>query len=329
MANLFTRVFQFFGLPRKAQQPVAAGSYGIGVEQLLEHALYGSLTVSPSTAFSLYRQSSAIATAVDLIASKIESITPVIERNGEIQERDEVTEFLAKPNDFSMWRSFIGKAARHTLLTGDCYFLGLGTLSRPPLEIYNAHPVEIAPVSIVSDGFPDVYNFSGMLAPGSYRREPRPGGGVRFVDGPLREIYHHKGFSTRTQHLTGDSPIESILLEIRQHIAGRQHNESMLRQGGRLSLLFLIKESLPDPIFRGLAARNREQFSGPSNAGKVATIAAKDLDIKEFGVSNKDMDYVNLDEITKAAIFSRYNIPLPLIAASRQTFSTRRRPMLR
>jgi len=95
----------------------------------------------------------------------------------------------------------------------------------------------------------------------------------------------------------------------------------MLRQGGRLSLLFIVKEMLNGEMFRELADRIRGEFGGAKKAGSIATISGKDLDVKEMGVNNKDMDFVNLDEVTKSAIFSRYNIPLPLIAASRQTFS--------
>ena len=289
------------------------------MQSLIEDAWYGSIHVNASKALSFYRKSSAIATAVDLIVSKIEAIRPVIERDGEIIARDEVTDFLAKPNDDAMWRHFIGNAARNYLLSGNTYFLGLGTLSRPALEVYSANPIHAHPASNLGNGLVDRYDFAGQLAAGAFEREPRPGGGVRFVNGSLWQLYHLRGYSSRAEDLVGDSPIESILLEVQQHIAGRQHNEAMLRQGGRLSLLFLIKEFLPDKMFREQSERIRDEFGGVGNAGKVATISAKDLDVQEMGVTNKDMDFVNLDEITKAAIFSRYNIPLPLITSNRQT----------
>ena len=66
-------------------------------------------------------------------------------------------------------------------------------------------------------------------------------------------------------------------------------------------------------------ARIRDSFGGEMSAGKIGGISGQEMDLREMGVSNKDMDYVNLDEVTKATIFGRYNIPLPLITASRQT----------
>ena len=323
LPNIFTRVFQLFGMGAKSAPTAAPGAYSFDTQALIDHAMYGSLTVTPDQAFRFYRQSSAISTAVDLIASKIEAIEPVLEIDGEIQDRDDVTEFLQKPNNHRMWRQLIGETARNYLLTGNAYFIGIGSIRTRPAEVYTAHPTEAGAVSNVQDGYPESYQYAGMLAPGTYVRQPRGRGqnGVRFVDGPLRELYHLRGYSTRPNAMHGDSPIESILLEIRQHIAGRQHNEAMLRQGGRLSLLFLVKQTLPDPIFKALTERLRAQFGGPQNAGKVAAIAEKELDVKEMGVTNKDMDFVNLDEVTKAAIYGRYNIPLPLITASRQTFS--------
>ena len=319
MPNLINRALQLFKNTEKSAETPPELSF----HDLIEDAWYGSIHVNATKAFSFYRKSSAISTAVDLIASKIETIMPVIDRGGEIQDRDEITDFLVRPNDDAMWRNFIGHAARNFLLTGNTYFLGLGTLSRPPLEVYSASPMNAHPSSNLGNGLVDRYDFAGLLAAGSFHREdrPPPGGGVRFVNGTLWQLYHLKGYTTRVENLVGDSPIESILSEIQQHISGGKHNEAMLRNGGRLSLLFIVKEFLGDKNFRTMAERLREQFGGAHNAGKVATISGKDLDVKEMGVNNKDMDFVNLTEITKAAIFSRYNIPLPLITSTRQTLN--------
>lgn len=317
MPNIITRALQLLGWTEKSKEPEA----GFNFQDLLEDAWYGSIHVNATKAFSYYRRSSAISTAVDLIASKIETITPVIERGGEIQDRDEITDFLVKPNDDAMWRNLIGHAARNFLLTGNTYILGLGTLTRPPLELFSASPINAHPSSNLGNGLVDRYDFSGQLAAGSFERRDRPGGGVHFVNGTLWQLHHVKGYTTRVENLVGDSPIESILLEVEQHIAGRQHNEAMLRNGGRLSLLFIAKKFLSDTEFRTMGERLRQQFGGAHNAGKVATVSGDDLEAKEMGVTNKDMDFVNLDEVTKAAIYSRYNIPLPLITSSRQTLN--------
>lgn len=137
MPNPIKRALQLF---RKTDKS-ADTSPDVSFHDLIEDAWYGSIHVNATKAFSLYRQSSAISTAVDLIASKIETITPVIDRGGEIQDRDEITDFLVRPNDDAMWRNFIGHAARNYLLTGNTYLLGLGTFSRPPLELFSASPM--------------------------------------------------------------------------------------------------------------------------------------------------------------------------------------------
>lgn len=292
LPNLINRALQLFQKTEKTEK-TADLSPGMTFHDLIEDAWYGSIHVNATKAFSLYRRSGAISTAVDLIASKIETITPVIERGGEIQGRDEITDFLVRPNDDAMWRNFIGHAARNFLLTGNTYFLGLGTTSRPPLEVFSSSPVNAHPSSNLGNGLVDRYDFAGSLAAGSFHRELRPGGGVQFVNGELWQLYHLKGYTTRAENLVGDSPIESILSEIQQHISGGKHNEAMLRNGGRLSLLFIVKEMLNKTEFSTMAERLREQFGGAHNAGKVATISGKDLDAKEMGVNNKDMDFVN------------------------------------
>lgn len=322
--GMFSKALGMMGLARKSA-PYQVHPYEFrGFDAALEHAMSGSLTVNASTAFGFYRRSSAIATAVDLIASKIEQIDPVIERDGEIHRDDEVIERLARPNDHQLWRPFVGQSVRNYLLTGNAYWIGLGNIKGAPLEVYAASPAEAHPFTSVRDGFPESYSVSSLLAPGTYRKEDRPrgqGGGIWFVDGPLRQLYHVKGYSSRVMGLVGDSPIEAILLETRQHIAGREHNEAMLRNGGRLSLLFVLKKMLNDVQAKMAIESLKKQYSGPENAGRVGAVQAEDMDVREFGITPKDMDYAVLDEMTKATVFSRFHVPLPLVTASRQTLS--------
>lgn len=88
----YLRVLYLFGLINRALQLFKRNEKSAELSpvptfhDLIEDAWYGSIHVNATKAFSPYRKSSAISTAVDLVASKIETITPVIDRGGEIQD---------------------------------------------------------------------------------------------------------------------------------------------------------------------------------------------------------------------------------------------------
>ena len=75
-----------------------------------------------------------------------------------------------------------------------------------------------------------------------------------------------------------------------------------------------------------LAAQQRQQMieeklAGADKAGKIATFSSKDMDIKDFGTNNKDMDYLNLDKMASKSIYLRYGIPLPLVTEDAATYN--------
>lgn len=316
-----------FGFRKKAIQQVAPDNYrwGDSIDSLVENAIYGSTSMTPSKALELYQKSSVVSTAVEIIALKMQGIRPVIQRNDKIDTEDEILDLLAKPNDHEGYRRWFGSACRNYLVTGNCYWAGNGLVGGPPKEIYNLSPIEAAPQTTVNDGYPDTYHVSGLLANGTYHREPVPNqpNGVRFVRefDELWQLYHIKGYTTRVNQLTGDIPLESIVTEIRQHLLGNSHNANLLSSGARLSMLFKLKQSMGEVQFREAEKKLIEKFGGASKAGQIGVVASDEVEVHEFGTTNKDMEYAELIEIVKSSAFSRFGIPLPLVTSSRQTFS--------
>lgn len=308
---------------RKAVQQTAPTEYRFGsrVDFMIQNAIYGSVHITPSMAMELYNRSSVVATAIDTIVKKIEAIDPAMKRGDDFDDSGPALDLLAKPNNFTLYKQFIGEIARHYLLTGDAFFLVLGQ-SRP-LEIYPAHPINVSPEAPLGNGYAERYHVAGTLAQGVYVGEPQAGENrmVYTREDGLWKLYHLKGFSTRPNALRGDSPLESILSEIRQSIAGHKHNEQTLTMGARLSLLFAIKGAIPDDQFNELEKAIIEKYGGAENRGAIGVVNSDEIEVTEFGVNNKDMDYVNLLQMVKSGVYSRYGIPLPLLVASSQTHS--------
>lgn len=296
--------------------PLQQGSF-------LEYALGSGGRITASMAMQFYRNNSTIATAVDKIASKAEQITPVLKLIGsnKIQNKNPVLDLLKTPNPFDTYQEFFGKLARHYLLTHDSYLSMLGNNDRPPLELYAIKPQNVG-VTEAIDGFPNSYDVSIGPGVGSYRRDER-NKKVRYFDGKFKEFYHVMGFSSRQNELYGDSPLEAAALEARQQIKGKYHNLALLDNGGRLSLIVAFRDvdGIDDDEHRQRKKRINEDLGGSGNAGKIAVISGSEVDIREVGISNRDMDYVQLENIASKAIYLRYEIPLPLVSTDASTYN--------
>ena len=299
-----------------------------------------SARLEHSGAFRLYRQSSAVATAVNMIAEKIESLVPVItDRNGtKSGSSGEVLDLLYLPNGYQPYREFIGQLARYWLLTGNFYLFAGGSIRQLPQFIFAPHPqtVHVGSTS-TTDNFPREFSVSsgdgndGIGAIGLFERA-RPRGGldqiVRFYEGPLRELFQARSFSSRARNLQGDSPLESVMLEIRQQVLGALHNASLLEKGARPSAVFAFKDRMTKEQYEQRVAEINSAFGGAKRAGRIAVLSQADLEVIMMGMTNVDMDFGNLNQRAREAVFTAYRIPSPLVTVERQTFSNYKEAIL-
>jgi HK97 family phage portal protein len=296
--------------------PIQPGSF-------LEQLFSDQEAISFHQAMKYYQHNSSIATAVNKIAVACEQISPVLKNpDGSIEYKHDCLLKIKSPNFFETYKEFIGQLIRHYLLTNNSFVSLIGNISSPPLQLYAVKPQNVNIYQDRLDGYPNYYNIS-TVSPGrgKYNREENRMR-VRYLDGNLLELYHIMGFSAKDINTQGDSPLEAIALEIKQQIAGKTHNVSLLNQGGRLSLVVTFKgESPSEQEFEEREQRIYETFSGSNNAGKIAVLAGEDVSISEFGKTNKDMDFVNLDEMAKNVIFLKFGVPLPLVSLDASTYN--------
>lgn len=316
---------------KKIERKSGITSIPVNPNSFLGFALTGGGSVTAQQAAVWYRTNSAVATAVDIIAESFEQILPVLEitdksGNKTFEDDSEVIQLLKKPNGFQTWQEFAGGLSRHYLLNHDSHMAGLGNVRREPIEVYAIKPQNVSVTEDFVDSFPASYIVPQGAGRGTYSRQTAKNREMRFYDGSLKELYHIMGFSSRSNNIQGDSPLEAAALETKQQIEGRIHNLQMLKRGGRLSLIVSFKdeeEPVPgdDDEHKDRAQKINEQLGGADNAGKIAVVSAGDMDITEVGKSNKDMDYAKLDETASQAIYNRYRIPLPIISLKASTFN--------
>jgi HK97 family phage portal protein len=290
---------------RTSEIPIQQGS--------LLGLIFGGQRLTPHAAMQYYRTCSSVAIAVDMIADEIEHLQPVLQmEDGKYVNDHDLLRLLKSPNGFDNWAGFIGGAARHYLLTRECFYYAGGGITRPPLELFAVKPQTISTVENAVDNYPQSFLIANGRARGSYERAERAKK-VNFYDGGLRELFRVNGFSSRIENTMSDSPLEAVALEAKQQIQGRVHNLALLDNGGRLSLIVQFKDSMSEDEHIARRDSLNRSLAGAGNAGRIAVVSSSDMEIKEAGTNNKDMDYAKLDAVARESLFLRYKIPLPLV----------------
>lgn len=317
--SLFTNIFKRKSSVRtKASGTVLVDN--IDSNSFLFYALAGGSDLTPFQTASFYQNSSAVATSIDMIADEIEQIEPyLIDSNGDMTNDSEVIKLIKNPNPLDDRRSFIGKLARDWLLNHNSFVFAVGNTKRLPLELWSIKPQLVNPMES-HDLYTKYYTVTEGLGARNYYREEL-GRQWRYIGNNLSELYHIMGYSSSRNNIWGDSPLQAAALEVRQQLSGKKHNLALLNNGGRLSLVAIFKDTMDGEQHKDRKAKLTDEIGGSGNAGKIAVISSEDLELKEMGVNNKDMDYANLDSMAEASIYKRYKIPLPLVTTEASTYN--------
>lgn len=273
-----------------------------------------------SGALSLYNQSTAVSIPINMIAEAFASIDPVVKKDDIILTDHPVLDLLRTPSPFFTKDLFFETIGKHYLITANAYIVALGNINRPPLELQPISPGNATTVQ-GRHGLVDHFMISGTTLAGMYSVDKK-NRQVRYLKGDLSELKQIRGFSIYNNSLlNGQSPLVAAAIEVRQHILGNTHNVSMLERGGRVSLVFHFEDDLNPDDYDQTKERVRNQYGGASKAGEIGVTAGGKLDIKELGINNKDMDFANLQNMSKQAVALQYKVPLPLISTDASTFN--------
>jgi HK97 family phage portal protein len=276
------------------------------------YGIDGFGSVGASQAMQYYRESSAVATAVDLIADEFERIQPVIQTaDGKFTDNHPVLEMLRMPNDYETYQDLAGAFSRHYLLTHNTQFYAGGLVKRPPVELFAIKPQNVSATEAPTNYAANYFVGQGVGS-GTYAVDFVPKLGARYYNTDMKELYHIQGFSSHISQVKADSPLQAIALEIAQRIKGRVHNVSLLDNGARPTLFVQFKDSADIDELRLRRQYLNEQAAGATNAGKIMVTAGQEMDVKEFGINNRDMDFSELDRIAGETVYMRYKIPLVL-----------------
>lgn len=218
---------------------------------------------------------------------------------------------LERPNPLQAGHEYFASLYSYLLLSGNSYALRTGPDGREPQELHLMRPDRMRVVpskSYIPNGYE--YVIAGKVVE-SYDVNTETG---------MSEIKHFKMWHPLDDYY-GLSPLNSAAADIDQHNLAARHNVNLLNNGARPTGAIVFN---PRDFKSGLPATLTEEqrsqivsdlelrFSGASNAGR-AMLLEGDFDWKEMGLSPKDMDFLQLKNMSARDIALCFGVPSQLV----------------
>ena len=296
----------------------------LGTSQSLgSFLMFGNETAATASgALSLYKESSAVAIPVNMIADHLQQLEPVLKEVGtnDVIVKHPILDLLRRPSPVFTTELFLQKITIDYLVTGEAPIIAIGNVNHKPIELQPLSP-SVLSHSEGQDGIVEHYQVAGNALLGVYTGVTDKGVRRYFRD-PLTELRLVRRHNTENNSLLrGQSPLVSASKEARQNIAGGEYNLALLKNGGRLSMVFHFEDDMDPEVFNAMNEEIQEKFGGPKSTNKIGMTAGGKMNIEQMSTSNRDMDFEKLQVMTKLAVAQAYHIPLPLMTTSAMTLN--------
>ena len=266
-----------------------------------------------------YSENAIVKKCIDLISNNASRVSIELYRGDQLVEEHPLLDLLYNPNPVQGQVEFFTSLYSYLLISGNSYLLESGAENSPPIELYTLRPDRIR-IKGSSRAIPEAYNYLvGGQVIESYDVDQATG---------KSKVKHIKLFNPMDDYY-GLSPIQSAATDIDQHNLANKHNVNLLQNGARPSGAVIFKPKDPTGAQIQLSDLQRNQlmndltqrFSGTGNAGKPMLLEG-DFDWKEMGLSPKDMDFIQLKNMSAKDIALIFGVPSQLIGIpDAQTYS--------
>ena len=266
-----------------------------------------------------YSENAIVKKCIDLISNNASRVSIELYRGDQLVEEHPLLDLLYNPNPVQGQVEFFASLYSYLLISGNSYILESGAENTPPIELYTLRPDRIR-IKGSSRAIPEAYNYLvGGQVIESYDVDQATG---------KSKVKHIKLFNPMDDYY-GLSPIQSAATDIDQHNLANKHNVNLLQNGARPSGAVIFKPKDPTGAQIQLSDLQRNQlmndltqrFSGTGNAGKPMLLEG-DFDWKEMGLSPKDMDFIQLKNMSAKDIALIFGVPSQLIGIpDAQTYS--------
>ena len=265
-----------------------------------------------------YQQNAIVYRCVNEIAQGASSV-PFKVFDGDIQiDNHPLIDLLNRPSPQFAGVEFFQAVYSHLLLAGNSYILKT-MISGKPREIHILRPDRMR-IKPSKTRIPEAYEYilNGKVVE-SWDADPDTG---------ASEVKHFKTWHPIDDYY-GLSPLSAGAVDVDQHNMSAKHNYNLLQNGARPSGAVVFKPKDDSGLQMQLTEGQRQQllsdlelrFSGSSNAGRTMLLEG-DFDYKEMGLSPKDMDFLNMKNMTARDIALVFGVPSQLVGVpDNQTYN--------
>jgi len=212
---------------------------------------------------------------------------------------------LRRPNPMQGWSRFCDAAVRYQLLAGNEYMFANAPKSIPPsrIELYNLRPDRMT----INPG-----DYLNLVRSYTYAKDTAAE--TVFAQ---EQILHVKEFHP-TNDWYGLSPCEVALQDIHTLNLAARWNAKLLQNDARPAGIMTTPAgaALSDQQFERLKKLMKEEVVGAENAGLPVGPLEGGLEFKPYGLSPREMDWLQLDKHTRRKVASVLNVAPELIGDS-------------
>lgn len=251
----------------------------------------------------LYRKLSWLQIAVNLISSSCASVPlGVYKRQGEDKEpvgNHPLELLLQSPNELdSDHDEFMEASFAYYLLTGNAYWwVNAPSPASPPDELWVVPPEKLTPIP---DGKQYLKGY-----------EYRDGTYQEFI--PVSDIIHFKRFNPLNRFV-GLSPIGAIANAATGDLAMSQWNTEFFAANNAKPSGLLTFQNEPVDWDRLRSELRREHGGTSRNFFMMKNVPKDAINYLQFGVSQKDMEFLAGRQFNREEIFQLYGVPMGLMS---------------
>ena len=266
-----------------------------------------------------YSENAIVYRCINEIANNASRVKILLFRGDQEVDNHPLLDLLYKPSPTMSQVEYFQALYSYLLIAGNNYILSVGGDKSPPTELYNLRPDRMK-IRTGTRAMPVSYDYvlKGQVVE-SYLVDQATGNS---------KVKHIKLFNPLDDYY-GMSPMAASSVDIDQHNLANKHNVNLLQNGARPSgaVIFNPKDETGGHVQLSDVQRNQlmndvnQRFSGTGNAGKPMLLEG-DFDWKEMGLSPKDMDFIQLKNMSAKDIALVYGVPSQLIGIpDSQTYS--------
>ena len=265
-----------------------------------------------------YLQNAVVFRCVNEIAQGASSV-PFKVFDGDIElDNHPLIDLLNRPSPQFAGVEFFQAVYSHLLLAGNSYVLKT-MVSGQPRELHILRPDRMR-IKPSKTRIPDAYEYmlNGKVVE-SWDADRDTG---------ASEVKHFKTWHPQDDYY-GLSPLSAGAVDVDQHNMSAKHNYNLLANGARPSGAVIFKPKDESGMSVQLTEGQRQQlmsdlelrFNGTNNAGRTMLLEG-DFDFKEMGLSPKDMDFIQMKNMTARDIALVFGVPSQLVGVpDNQTYN--------